>query len=550
MLAGVWGKALRDRWRGTAITVLSLSTLLYFAMAVYRDLDLNIYADLPVSMQSLIGIPEEADVAALAYSAIYNSYGALALGGVAIAIGSAAVAGEERAGTLSLLLGNPRSRSHVLVSKAAAMLVLVVAAGLALWGAGVLAPVLLDVDVTGLHVGAYTLHLTVSTLLYGFLALALGSSTGRTAAAAGGATGVMVVSFLAAGLLPTVEGLAPAAKAFPWYYLSGSDPLLGGVDWAHLAVLAGASAGLFVAAVLGVNRRDLRNRAAGTSLLDRARALPATSRVADLLAGSARVSRIWVKSASEHQALLAVVSAAMVVVMGALMGPIYRSLDQALLDLGDVLPESMLAFFGGGNLSTPEGFYRIESFGLVAPIAVMVVVIALGAKALAGEEADRTMGLLLANPVPRSRVLAEKALTMLLYGVAVGLATFAGVVAGNALGSMGMDLSHVAAACLLLTLIGLVFGALALLVGAATGRVRTAVLVPAAAALVLHVVNALGDLNDAWWARVSPFYYYLGGDPLTRGLEWGHAAVLAGLTAVLLGLAFPAFARRDLRQHS
>ncbi len=550
MFASVFSKAILDRWRGMAIGVVSLSALLYFAMAVYRDLDLNVYTGLPASMQSLIGIPDEADVASLAYSAIYNSYGALALGGLAIAIGSAAVAGEERAGTLSLLLGNPTSRSHVLVAKAAALVVIVSAAGLALWGAGSLAPALLDVDVSGLHISAYTLHLTSSTLFYGFLALALGSTTGRTGIAGGGATGVMVVSFLAAGLLPVVEGWEQAAKAFPWYYLSGSEPLLNGIDWAHLAILAGATVALFASALVGVNRRDLRGRSTGVSLLDRARALPATAKIADRLAGSARVSRIWVKSASEHQGLLGVVSVAMLLIMGALMGPVYSSLDDTLLELGDALPESMLAFFGGGNLSTPEGFYQVESFGLVAPIAVMVVTVVLGAKALAGEEADRTMGLLLANPVSRSRVLAEKAVTMLVYGVAVGVATFTGVLAGNTLGSMGLDVGNVAATCVLLTLIGLLFGALALLAGAATGLVRTAVVVPVAAALVLHVVNALADLNDAGWARVSPFHYYLGGDPLTQGMNWAHAAVLAGVTAVLLALAFPAFARRDLRQHS
>ena len=78
MLTTVFSKSLLDRWRGAAITVVSLSVLLLFAMAAYRDLDISIYTDLPASLQSLIGIPEDADVASLAYSAIYNSYGAMA----------------------------------------------------------------------------------------------------------------------------------------------------------------------------------------------------------------------------------------------------------------------------------------------------------------------------------------------------------------------------------------------------------------------------------------------------------------------------------------
>ena len=56
---------------------------------------------------------------ALAYGAIYTSYGALTLSSLALSMGSASIAGEEKKGTMGLLLGNPKSRTHVLVAKAA-----------------------------------------------------------------------------------------------------------------------------------------------------------------------------------------------------------------------------------------------------------------------------------------------------------------------------------------------------------------------------------------------------------------------------------------------
>ena len=549
MLTTVFSKSLLDRWRGAAITVVSLSVLLLFAMAAYRDLDISIYTDLPASLQSLIGIPEDADVASLAYSAIYNSYGAMALGGLAIAMGAGYIAGEERAGTLGVLLGNPKSRTGVLVSKTAALLLIIGLGGVVLWGAGALAPQLLDVNIAGLQVGAYTLHLVMNTLVYGFLALAIGAWTGKYGLAVAASAGVMVISFFAVGLLSLVDALAGFAKFFPWYYLSGSEPLLNGVDWAHIAILSVAIAALFAAALIGINRRDLRGRSTGRSLIDALRENPVSAQVADRLAGSARVSRIWVKTASEHQGLLFVVAAAMFLVMGVLMGPIYTSIDTVLLDLGESLPDSMLAFFGGGDLTTPEGYYQIETLGLVAPIAVMVVTILLGAKAVAGEEADRTMGLLLANPVSRSRVLAEKTVPMVLFGGAVGLATFAGIAAGNAISGLGMSYLNILATSVLLTLIGLLFGALALLVSAATGSVRTGAVVAAGLAVVAHVVNALAELSDAGWGALSPFHYYLGSDPMINGMNWTDAGILTAITLVLLALAFPAFNRRDLRQH-
>lgn len=48
------------------------------------------------------------------------------------------------------------------------------------------------------------------------------------------------------------------------------------------------------------------------------------------------------------------------------------------------------------------------------------------------------------------------------------------------------------------------------------------------------------------YRKLSPFYYFIGADPLANGLNWGHAAVLIILTLVFLGLAVIAFNRRDL----
>jgi len=201
-------------------------------------------------------------------------------------------------------------------------------------------------------------------------------------------------------------------------------------------------------------------------------------------------------------------------------------------------------------MSTPEGWYQVETFGLMAPIAVMVVTVIMGGRALAGEEANRTMGLLLANPISRSAVLFQKTLAMVLYGLAVGFATFAGVAVGSLLGGLGMDMGNIAATSLLVTLLGLVFGALALSLGAATGRVPVATYGAVGVALVLYVLNAFLPLNDrlAGYAKWSPFYYYLSSDPLNNGMHWGHGALLAGLTAGLVGLSILLFRRRDLRE--
>ena len=247
-----------------------------------------------------------------------------------------------------------------------------------------------------------------------------------------------------------------------------------------------------------------------------------------------------------------IVAYVMFFVMGVLMGPLYSLMDTTLLEYTDQLPEEMWAFVGasGGEMGTAEGFYEVETFGMTVPIAVMVVSITIGARALAGEEANRTMGLLLANPIRRRKVVVEKTYAMVALTLSVGFATWAGVWAGSLLGGLGMNPLNIAAASLLGSLVGLVFGALALALSAAIGRVRVAASAAVGVAVVAYMINSISILNDTveGIAAFTPFDYYLTSDPLNNGMNWGHGAVLFAAFLVLIAAAVFLFDRRDLRQ--
>ncbi len=549
MLATVFTKALRDRWIGVAIGAGSVALFLLYGMSIYRNIDLSLYTDLPESMRALFGIGDAADAGSLAYGAIYGFAGSLTLAGLALSMGASSIAGEERDGTMGLLLGNPRSRTHVLVSKAGAIVALTAAGALFLWAAGLVVPELLNVDVSAMHPGAQVLHIFVNALFYGFLALALGAWTGNRTVASGTTVAVMLVSYVAVGVLPLVTGLADLARLFPWHYFDAGDPVRNGVQWSDLGVLAGGAAIFLALALVGVNRRDLREKSVTGNLLDRLRAHPLTERVVDRLAGTARVSAIWVKTASEHQGLL-VITALIMVSMGVMLGPMYGLIDDRLIEFSEQIPEALLAMIGSADLGTPEGWYQTETYSFMAPISVIVVVTVVAARALAGEEARGTMGLLLANPMARSRVVLEKAFAMTVYSLIVGLFTFAGTALGSLVGGLGMSMVNVAVTSLLASLVGLVFGAVALTLGAATGRVKAAVYGTAGLALASFLLNSFLPLSEraAGYARGTPFYYYLTSDPLSNGMPWGHAAVLVTLIAGLVLLAVTLFERRDLRQ--
>lgn len=549
MYANVFTKTSRERIVGMTVAMVSVAVMLLLGAAAYKDVDLSLYMEtMPQAILELMGIPQGADAGGLAFGAIYSFMGALTIAGLAISMGTASIAGEEMNGTMGLLMGNPKSRTSIQFSKIMSMLAVVALGGFILWGAGQAVPAMLGIDMTPYHVGALVLHMSINAVFYGLLAAAIGAWTGSAKAASGTAVGIMVVSYLATGILPLIEGTATMVKLFPWYYFSQAAPNINGADWRDLAVLSGLSVIFMAIAIVGVNRRDLKSRATGRSLIDRMRDHPLTKKLADRIAGSARVSRIAMKTVSEHQGLLVICSVVMFY-LALMMGPIYGLMDAVLLDLVDQFPDVMLAMIGGADMSTFEGFLQSEIFAITGPITFGILTILIGSRAIAGEEEKNTMDLLLANPVSRSKVIFEKSIALATYSVILGVVTFLGTWATVLLSGIGMPVANIASTSFLLTLLGLVFGGFSLLVGATTGRTRVSAYAGSGLILISYFLFAFMPLSEnyAGFAKLSPYWYFLGSDPLVNGMDWGHGAVLAGLFIVLVALAMPALQRRDLR---
>ncbi|HXV70818.1 MAG TPA: ABC transporter permease subunit [Acidimicrobiia bacterium] len=548
MYANVFTKSIRDRLGSGLVGALALAATLLFGLWAYQDVDISFYYDLPAAVLQLMGIdPENFGVASMAYGAMYDFMGAFIVGGVAISIGASAIAGEEQVGTFGLLLGNPLSRRQALASKTAGLVSILVVMGLLLWGAAVLSAQVLDVDTGGVHLGAISVALTLNGLLYGMLALAIGSWTGRRGRASGVAAAVMVIGYLGAGLLPLIDqdGLA---HIFPWYYYSSSSPLNNGLDWGDAAVLVGLSVLCFVAAWYGIQRRDLRDKGAEATLADRLRANPMTKKMMDRIAGSARVSGVTVKSATEFQGLLTV-TAGIMFYMGFFIPILYNFIPEDFVQIFSTFPDAMIAMIGGVDMSTPAGFVTGEIFSLVAPIAIIVLLASMGARALAGEEESHTMGLLLANPISRGEIVFKKTVAMVLLAVVFGIITALGTWLGTLAGGLDISLEGVLATSGLLTLFGLVFGGLSLAASAATGRRKLATWATTGVALVTWFMFSFLTLTEsaAVLANLSPFQWYLGSDPLVNGMSWVDAALLGGTFVALVAVSVPLFARRDLR---
>ena len=230
--------------------------------------------------------------------------------------------------------------------------------------------------------------------------------------------------------------------------------------------------------------------------------------------------------------------------------PIISAESELIESYLDILPEGLMAAFTGNiaEFATPEGFLNGELFFMMAPILFLVFAIGSGAGAIAGEEEQGTLDLLLANPLSRRRVVLEKFGALSIGIILLAIIYWVGLAVGIAVVDVEINLLNVAAACLSVALLGMTFGTLSLAIGCATGKRNLAMAGAGGLAVVTYFLNALSPVIDFLepFRGLSPFYYYIGGDPLNNGLNAGHAGVLIGLITVFLVVALLIFERRDL----
>jgi len=236
----------------------------------------------------------------------------------------------------------------------------------------------------------------------------------------------------------------------------------------------------------------------------------------------------------------------------ALQMAVYPTVRHAAADFERLLasyPEAFKAMFDvRGAFAGGVGYVRAEVFGLFAPLVMLGVAIGQAGRCTAAEERAGTMDLLAVNPVSRREVLLDKALAVLLDLLAVAAALAAVLLVSNALVGLDVPPSALVAASLLTAVLAMPFGALALLVGALTGRRGLAVAVAIGAAVATFLVQTLAELAD-WlrpWRVLSPFHHAAVGDTLSGNANAMGAIVLLCATGVLLVLAVFAFERRDL----
>ena len=95
---------------------------------------------------------------------------------------------------------------------------------------------------------------------------------------------------------------------------------------------------------------------------------------------------------------------------------------------------TIAAMFGvTGSLTSPAGWVDANAYTNFLPLIMLLLTIGYGAAAIAGQDEDGTLGLLVVLPLPRREILAQKIAAMIAQALVLTITVAACVYVGRAL---------------------------------------------------------------------------------------------------------------------
>lgn len=236
--------------------------------------------------------------------------------------------------------------------------------------------------------------------------------------------------------------------------------------------------------------------------------------------------------------------------LGLMMVGVFSTIDVAAFSqVIEAYPQALLDAFGisAQSFVTPEGFIAGELMSFMVPLAIGFYPILAAARAMAGAEDDRSLDVILSQPVPRWHIPVATFVAFT-AGLLEIVLLFAGITWLSAL-AFGIDLAlgDMLAGALNLVPLSLIYGALALAVSAVVRQPGLVTGVAGGALVLGYLTDAVGKISAQvdWMADITPFRFY--GSAIEQGLDAGDVTVLVAGALVFLAVAIPLFARRDVR---
>lgn len=236
-----------------------------------------------------------------------------------------------------------------------------------------------------------------------------------------------------------------------------------------------------------------------------------------------------------------------------LMMSVYPSFRQDAVNLEammDLFPEALAKVFGLDKLSMAEpiGYYATEPYFMVLLFGSLYAAI-LGSSILSKEEDDKTIEFLLARPLSRNRMLANKLLALLillgLFNLGIGLVAFASFAA--------FDVGAYSSATLLRLVIApllahITFASLAFSLSLFFARRKSATSLAIGMVIGLYFVDVLATLSKKFEVLryFTPYYYVEATGIVHDGIKPLNVLALLGVTVVAIAASFWAYNRRDI----
>lgn len=227
---------------------------------------------------------------------------------------------------------------------------------------------------------------------------------------------------------------------------------------------------------------------------------------------------------------------------------LYPSISSAYGEALSQLPEGFLAFFGAEMaLDTLQGYLNAEFFSYI-PVVLAVFAIMAGTAALAGEESQGTLDLLLAQPVSRYRVALAKHLAVLISMALVILIMMVTFWLSLLFVDVEAPTGRILVAFALLWPFEVAVAHLAVLLSLIVGGRLVAGVIMAMVMVASYILDSLANLVS-WLANGRPVFltaYYRGEEALVGDVSWTYVVGLLAIVLVAPLISLWLFQARDI----
>ena len=224
------------------------------------------------------------------------------------------------------------------------------------------------------------------------------------------------------------------------------------------------------------------------------------------------------------------------------------ALDQTIKSL----PNEMVELLYGGavqSITTPIGFLSMELYSLIFPFGLIIYGVTNGINAIAGEEKNGTLELLVTLPITRIQLAFEKyfSLVLGLFLIIIPFSTFIIIFKGL----FGLEFKPI-----LIIIAGIELFALALCLSSigfalatATGNKSMSIGITYSITVFSYLWNGLAGLVQEIenTKSISFFYYYSGIKPSSTRIDALEFISISLFSVLIVSIAIFIFNRRDIR---